>query len=143
MSRKQNKNCFWKTVLKKRSRICEQKACVHKTTFSEKCKKKKKKKESIHNLWRILGTKLVLLVDFWYNIFKTVFPKLFFFCFLLKAWGCLETCVNCVRKCVMAKIYPMKVFILETFFSKYFSGQFRPFFSSKVWDNITKTVFLN
>ena len=41
-------------------------------------KKEEKKHGSIHNLWRILGTKLDLLVDFGDRIFKTVFPKQFF-----------------------------------------------------------------
>ena len=50
----------------------------------EKWKKKEKKHyENIYNLWQILGTKQVLLVDFWDHIFKTVFPKYFSFCFLL------------------------------------------------------------
>ena len=41
------------------------------------------KNESVHNLWQMLGTKLVFLVDFWDHIFKTVFPKQFFwFCIL-------------------------------------------------------------
>ena len=34
----------------------------------------KKNDENIYNLWRILGTKLLLLVDFWDQIFKPVFP---------------------------------------------------------------------
>ena len=45
---------------------------------SAKNKQTNKNNESVHNLWRILGTKLVLLVDFWDHIFKTVFPKHFF-----------------------------------------------------------------
>ena len=36
--------------------------------------KKNKNNENINNLWRIMGTKLVLLVYFWDPIFKTVFP---------------------------------------------------------------------
>ena len=51
---------------------------------SERKKYKKKKYiyiknyENIYNLHWILGTKLVLLVDFWDHIFKTIFPKHFF-----------------------------------------------------------------
>ena len=44
---------------------------VHKTTFKKnvktiknKQKKTKKNNENVYNLWRILGTKLLLLVDF-------------------------------------------------------------------------------
>ena len=89
-----------------------------------KKKKKKKKKEtkhdSVNNLWRILGTNL-LLVNFWDRIFKIVFPKQFV---LLKNLGCLEPCVNCVTKCVTDKIYPMEVKILESFFA---NKKFRPF----------------
>ena len=34
--------------------------------------------ENIYNIWRILGTKLVLVVDLWDYIYKTVFPKQLF-----------------------------------------------------------------
>ena len=50
-------------------------------------------------------------------MFKTVFLNIFF-CFLLLTQICLEICVNGVPKCVTAKIYPMKVQILQTFFFK-------------------------
>ena len=54
----------------------------------EKSAKKKKIKtqtyENIKNLWRILGTKQHLLVNFCDLIFKTVFPKHFFFLFYCK-----------------------------------------------------------
>ena len=52
---------------------------VHKTTFRKKCKKRniKKKHESVHNLWRILGTKLVPIKGFLDHIYETVFPKHF------------------------------------------------------------------
>ena len=47
--------------------------------FVKKLKKTKKQKhESVHNLWRILGMKLVHFVDFWDHIFKIVFPRHFF-----------------------------------------------------------------
>ena len=36
-----------------------------------------KNHERVHNLWRTLGTKLVLLIDFLDHIFKTVVPKQF------------------------------------------------------------------
>ena len=61
-SRKQKK---WvgKTVLKKRFQICEKIAFTHKKM--QKLRKiKTKNHESFYNLWRILGTKLLLLVDF-------------------------------------------------------------------------------
>ena len=67
-----------------------------------------KNHENVYNLWWILGTKLVLLVDFWDHIFKTVFPKQFVW-FLHLNPKFLEICVNRVTKCVTAKIYPMKV----------------------------------
>ena len=51
---------------------------------------------------------------------ETTFSKQFslnnFFCFLLYTPKCLETCVNCVTKCVTAKIYPMKVLIFQIIF---------------------------
>ena len=37
--------------------------------------KKQKKNENVHNLWWILGTKLLLLVDSLDQIFKTVFSE--------------------------------------------------------------------
>ena len=48
---------------------------------SVKTKKKIKTKnnENFYNLWRILGTKLVFLVDFGDHIFTTVFPNFFLF----------------------------------------------------------------
>ena len=90
---------------------------VHKTILEKMQKVKTKNHENILSLWRILGTKLVLLVNFWDHIFKTVFPKKKF-CFLLKIPKCLEICVNCVTKGVTAKIYPIKVWILQTIFFK-------------------------
>ena len=47
--------------------------------MQKKNKKKFNKKinENIYNLWRILGTKLGLLVDFQDHNLKTVFPKQF------------------------------------------------------------------
>ena len=48
-------------------------------------RKSVKNYENAWNLWRILGTKLVLLVDFWDHIFKTVFPKHFFLFFTLNS----------------------------------------------------------
>ena len=53
----------------------------------------------------ILGTKLLLLVDFCDQILKQ-FSVNNMFCFILEAWECLETCVNCVTKCVTDEIYP-------------------------------------
>ena len=80
-SRKQQKY-LGKTVLKIWCQMLKKKfLSVHKTTFRKKCENKKNKKnknyENIYNLLRILGTQLILLVDFWDHIFKTVFP--FFF----------------------------------------------------------------
>ena len=69
------------------SQICENNyLCFHKTTFRKKVQKKNKKTkktkhESVYNLWRILGTKLVFFVDLLDHIYKTVFPKQFFVCF--------------------------------------------------------------
>ena len=40
------------------------KLLLEKSAKKRKRKKRRRKNESIHNLWRILGTKLVLLVDF-------------------------------------------------------------------------------
>jgi hypothetical protein len=44
---------------------------------------------------------------------ETTFSKLFFLKiflnFLFLTLGCLETCTNCVTKCVTAKIYPLKI----------------------------------
>ena len=78
----ENKKKLGKTVLKVWSPNCEQIAYVtNKTNFRKKSadnKKNKKIHESVHNLWRIIGTQLVLFVDFWNHIFKTVFLKLFY-----------------------------------------------------------------
>ena len=65
--RAENKrNCLEKTVLKMWSQICDLTPYVS------------SKHESVYNLWRILRTKLVVLVDFWDHIFITVLPKPFF-----------------------------------------------------------------
>ena len=52
-------NCFENLV----SDWWKNEICVHKTTFRKKCKNKKKPKnhESVHNLWQIMGTKLIFL----------------------------------------------------------------------------------
>ena len=56
--------------------------CVHKTTFRKSSKTKKKqiikKTDNVQKFWRIMGTKLVVLVNFWDHIIVTVFPKHFF-----------------------------------------------------------------
>ena len=113
-SRKQKKfgreNYFENVVsdLQKKN-LCPQKL-LEKSAKTKKIKTKNH--ESVYNLWRTLGTKLVVLVDFWDNICKAVFSKhLCFFLFYTKK--CLETYVNCVTKCVTAKICPRKVQILE------------------------------
>ena len=56
---------------------------------SVKTKKKLKTKndENFYNLWRILGTKLVFLVDFGEHIFTTVFPNFFWFSTLNSKWS--------------------------------------------------------
>ena len=55
----------------------------------------------------------------------------------------LEPCVNCVTKCITAKIYPMKVRILETFFlSSLLYQQFSPLFN-KCEATLSKHMFLN
>ena len=94
--------------------------------------------ENMFNLWRIPGTKLVLLVDFWDHIFRTVFPKFFF---LLKTPKCLEKFVNCVTKCLTAKIYPMKVWIVQFFFKSLYV-QLKIFFN-KSEITIPEQFFLN
>ena len=71
---------------------------VCKTNFRKKCKIKrcKKKPESVNNLWRILGTKLV----FWNQIFTTVFPKLFFVLFFtLNSRMTRNMCKFCHKVC--------------------------------------------
>ena len=70
--RKERKKKFGKTVFKMWCQICGKVAYLSKKYFY---KKEKKKYENVNNLWQILRTKLVLLVDFSYHIFKTVFPK--------------------------------------------------------------------
>ena len=73
-------SCFENVV----SNLCKNGLCVHKTTLEKSAKTKKEKNknhESAHNLQQILGTKLVLLVDFRDHIFKTVSTKHFFFFF--------------------------------------------------------------
>ena len=67
-------NCFENEV----SNLTKNSLYVHKTILEKMQKMKKvktKNHENVLNLWRILGTKLVLLVNFWDHIFKTVFPK--------------------------------------------------------------------
>ena len=58
------KNCFENLVADVKKNCLS----VHTTTFRKKCenlkKNKKKKYEIVYNLWQILGTKVVLLVDF-------------------------------------------------------------------------------
>ena len=59
------KKYFGKTVLKMWSQILRKMAYMSTKLLLEKSgKKRKKKNESVLNLWRILGTKLFLLVDF-------------------------------------------------------------------------------
>ena len=62
------KYCLRKTVVKMWSQICNKKAYVSTKILLEKRatnkKRKEKKHKHIHILWRILGTKLVPLVDF-------------------------------------------------------------------------------
>ena len=71
------KNYLGKTVLKMWSQILtKNNVKVHKTTFRKKCEKKHD--ENVYNIWRILGTKLLLLKEFWDQIFKTVFSNNFF-----------------------------------------------------------------
>ena len=49
-------------------------------------------------------------------------------CFVPMIRQRLETCVNCVTKCVTAQFYPLEVQIFKIIFSKYIHGQLRPFF---------------
>ena len=75
------KNYLGKTVLKVWSQILRKMAFMStKLLFRKnlKTKIKLKNNENVKNLWRILGTTLVLLVNFWYHIFKTVFLQQFF-----------------------------------------------------------------
>ena len=61
---------------------------------------------------------IFFFLQFGDQIIRTVFPKHFFS--LLKILGCQETGVNCVTKCVTAKIFLMKVQV--------FYRQLRPVF---------------
>ena len=110
-------NCFDNVVshLWKELFVCTQNYFKKKVQILRKIKTKNH--ESVHNLWRILQTKIVLLVNFWDQIAKQFSLNNYLFCFLFYTPKCLETCVNCVKKCIMAKIYPMKFQILETKFS--------------------------
>ena len=103
------KNYLLTTVLKMWSQICWKKSiCVHKTTFKQNLQKLKttKNHKSIHNLWKLKQTKIILFMNFWDHIFETIFLIDFFLFSTLKR---LETCVNCVTNCVTAKIYPLKI----------------------------------
>ena len=83
------------------------------------------------------------MADFWDQTSSSgKFP------FLLETHNCLEICVNCVPKCVTAKIYPMKVQILQTFFLSNFMYNFShvstsltPHFYSKL-QNVYELVYL-
>ena len=80
---------------------------------------------------------------FWYiseNRFSKQFSLKIFFCFLLSTPKRLETFVKCVKKCVTAKIYPIKVRILQIIIFKVTLRTILAIFP-KVWDHITKTVF--
>ena len=87
-----------------------------------------------------MGTKLVLLVDFWDHIFKTVFPIIFFLVFYSKTPKCLVTCVKCVTRCVTAKIYTWNYLFWSNFTYKlsYFSTSLTPHYQN----NFTKYFFL-
>ena len=63
-------------------------------------------------------------------------------CFLLQTLGCLKTCVNCVTKCVTAKIYPLKIKFYKLYFSKAFYRQLMPFFH-KIETILSNQFFLN
>ena len=56
---------------------------------------KTKNQESVNNLWRILGTKPDLLVDFWDHIFKSVFPKQLFLFSILHSKLSRNMCKLC------------------------------------------------
>ena len=63
---KQKKH-FWKIVLQILSQICEKMPHLSTKLLLEKSaetKKTQKKHETVNNLWRILGTKQLLSVDF-------------------------------------------------------------------------------
>ena len=113
--KKMKKNSLGTTVLKMWSQICE----------------------SVHNLWRTLGTTLVLLVYFWDHTFETVFPQNRFSFFTLNSKS-LETCVNCVKKCKTTKIYPHESLNFRNSLKKsnftnnlgYFSTSLRPHYQN-------------
>ena len=102
------KNCLGKTGWKMWSQILKNISHMFtKLLFKKSAKTKKNSNsnhESVHNLWRILGTKLVPLVDLWNHIKKKILYKLFF-CFLFHTQKCLKTCLNSVTKCVTAKLF--------------------------------------
>ena len=99
------KNCLGKTVLKIWSQICEKMASfVHQMTLKKKCiffqsrfMDKYSHFSKAHFFVKVvLWTNEAIFPQIRDHIFKTVFPKQFFFCFLFEAQECLETCVNCV-----------------------------------------------
>ena len=102
-------------------------------------KVKTKNNENVYNLWRILGTKLLTLVDFWDPIFKTVFPKDFFLFSTLNS----KTSRN-MRK-MRHKVRNGQNLPHESpnFTSNFFQSDFTYNLSHfpQVWDYITKTIF--
>ena len=53
----------------------------------------------------------------------------FFFNWAIQNWGCLETCINCVTKCLTAKVYSME-FQISSIFNLIFQIEFLPFILS-------------
>ena len=109
-----NKNtCLGKTVLKMWSQIYQKKIAY----LSIKLPLEKSPKKNIY----IYIKTFTIFGSFW-QISDTTFSKPFsrniFFNFLFQTPKCLETCVNCVKKCVTGKTYPTKVQILQTIFFK-------------------------
>ena len=72
--------------------------------------------------------------QFFLQISRPLLPN-FFVCFLFYTLNGLETCVNCVTKCVLTKIYLRKVQILENIFFLrnnlvHFSTIMRPYYQN-------------
>ena len=114
--------------------------------FLEKVWKLKKLKtknyENIYNLWRILGTKLLLLVDFWDQIFKTVFPK--FFVWFSTLYSKMSRNMRKMRHKVRngQNLPHESPNFTNYFFSKWLYVQFKPFFH-KSETRLPKQFLLN
>ena len=102
----------------------------------------RKKHKTVNNLWRILGTKLVVLLVFWDHIFKTVVPKSFFWLFSTWNWRFSRNMCQLLHKlCSSQNISPW-CSNFEIIFFKAIKQTILDIFP-QIWDQITKTVFSN